>query len=94
MPTAVVDGPPKVNSETGEVDEEDVRARNLRLLEEHRGRNVQDPARPGRGPETGHPHPALAPPAHAMILGWWLLAAFVGLLFWLALLVAVLEVTR
>lgn len=28
-----------------------------------------------------------------MILGWWLLAALVGLLFWLALLLAVLEVT-
>ena len=39
VPTAV-EGPPGVDAETGEVDE-DIRARNLRLLEEHRGRNVQ-----------------------------------------------------
>lgn len=40
VPTAVVEGPPRVDGDTGEVDEEDIRARNLRLLEEHRGRNV------------------------------------------------------
>ena len=40
VPTAVVEGSPGVDGETGEVDQ-DIRARNLRLLEEHRGRNVQ-----------------------------------------------------